>query len=111
MKNKALLGTLAVLFLGFAVPAQADCPLPKAPATIPDGKTADEAEMLAAMNAFKAYNEEVQAFQACLDEASNGQTMHYKSMQAKKLAAVVAELENKAKKFNEQVRIFKARTS
>lgn len=115
MKTKAMLGALALVTFGFCASAQADCPFPKAPATIPDGKTAAEADMLAAMNAFKAYNEEVKAFQACLDAetkekaASGGGTMQFKSMQSKKLAAAVEELEGKAKLFNEQVRIFKAR--
>jgi hypothetical protein len=116
MKMKALLGTIALMSFGFALSAHADCPFPKAPASIPDGKTAAEAEMIAAMQAFKAYNEEVKAFQSCLDEetkekaASGGSTMQFKSMQAKKLAAAVDELEGKAKQFNEQVRIFKARS-
>lgn len=117
LKAKGLLSTVAVLSFGFGVPAHADCPFPKAPATIPDGRTASEAEMIAAMNAFKAYNEEVQAFQVCLDEetkarsASGGGTMAFKAMQAKKYSAALKELEQKANKFNEQVRIFKARSS
>lgn len=117
MKRKALFSTIAVLSLGCATSAYADCPFPKAPATIPDGSTAAEAEMIEAMNAFKAYNEEVKAFQACLDEetkaksAAGAGSMTFKAMQAKKLAAAVDELEEKAKKFNEQVRIFKARSS
>jgi predicted outer membrane protein len=100
-----------------AFTAQADCPYPKAPASVPSGSTATEPEMLAAMQAFKTYNEEVKAFQACLDAeskdkaASGGQTMQFKTMQSKKLAAAVEELESKAKAFNEQVRIFKAKAS
>ena len=95
--------------------AQADCVYPKAPAAIPDGKTASEAEMVAAMQAFKAYNEEVNAFGACLEQetkakaAGTAQLMQLKTMQAKKHNAAVDELQTKAKVFNEQVRIFKAR--
>lgn len=109
---KALLTAAALVSLGLSFSAHAECPFPKAPATIPDGSTASEAEMIAAMNAFKAYNEEVKAFQACLDEEtkSKSATMAFKAMQAKKLAAAVEELETKAKQFNEQVRIFKARS-
>ncbi len=116
MKRKALLCTVASLAFGFCMSAQADCPFPKAPATIPDGSTAAESEMIAAMNAFKAYNEEVKAFQECLDEetraksAAGAGSMTFKAMQAKKLAAAVDELKEKAEKFNEQVRIFKARS-
>ena len=71
--------------------------------------------MLAAMQAFKAYNEEVTAFGACLEEetkskaAGTAQLMQLKTMQAKKHNAAIDELQTKAKLFNEQVRVFKAR--
>lgn len=99
---------------GFATSALAECAFPKAPASIPDGKTASEQEMVAAMNAFKAYNEEVTAFGNCLDEevsnkAGSAQLMQLKTMKTKKLNAAVEELEAKAKLFNQQVRAFKAR--
>lgn len=103
--------TFAVLSLS----AQADCVYPKAPAAIPDGKTASEAEMIGAMTAFKTYDADVKAFGACLDEetkqkaAGTAQLMQMKTMQSKKLNAAVAELQSKAKEFNEQVRVFKAR--
>jgi hypothetical protein len=114
MKTKVLLNAIALMSMGWTFSAQADCPFPKAPETIPDGSTAAEAEMIEAMRAFKAYNEDVKAFQACLDEetksrSAGGSSMSFKTMQSKKLAAAVDELEGKAKKFNEQVRIFKAR--
>lgn len=95
--------------------AQAECIYPKAPATIPNGATATEAEMVAAMNAFKTYNDEVTAFGSCLEEetkskaSSTAQLMQMKTMQVKKQNAAVAELQEKAKAFNEQVRIFKAK--
>ncbi len=109
----AIVATAALT--GFAASAQAECVFPKAPASIPDGKTASEAEMVAAMTAFKAYNEEVTAFGNCLDEevnsksAGSAQLMQLKTMKTKKLNAAVDELQAKAKQFNEQVRIFKAR--
>ncbi|MDY0065952.1 MAG: hypothetical protein RBS02_06175 [Steroidobacteraceae bacterium] len=111
------LKVVAVAAFALAAPfaAQAECPFPKAPASIPDGKTANEAEMVAAMNAFKAYNEAVTAFGVCLEEetkakaAGTAQLMQLKTMQTKKHNAAVAELQEKAAKFNEQVRIFKAR--
>ncbi len=107
---------LAILaFASLSLSAQADCTYPKAPASIPDGKTASEAEMVSAMTAFKAYDAEVKAFGACLDEetkqkaAGTAQLMQIKTMQSKKLNAAVEELQSKAKEFNEQVRVFKAR--
>ncbi len=114
--NRKLLTIGAAFALAFGVAtAQAECAFPKAPATIPDGKTATEQEMVAAMQAFKAYNEEVTAFGACLDEetkskaAGTAQLMQLKTMQTKKHNAAIEELQTKAKLFNEQVRVFKAR--
>lgn len=114
--NRKLLTIGAAFALAFGVAtAQAECAFPKAPASIPDGKTASEAEMVAAMQAFKAYNEEVTAFGACLEEetkskaAGTAQLMQLKTMQTKKHNAAIDELQAKAKLFNEQVRVFKAR--
>jgi hypothetical protein len=114
--NRKLLNLGAVMaFAAFAATAQAECTFPKAPDSIPDGKTASEAEMVTAMNAFKAYNEAVTAFGACLEEetkskaAGTAQLMQLKTMQSKKHNAAIAELQSKAKLFNEQVRAFKAR--
>jgi hypothetical protein len=107
--------TLATIALVASSPALADCSFPKAPASIPDGKVASEAEMVEAMKLFKAYNDEVTAFGACLEEETrskaNGtaQLMQMKSLQMKKHNTAVGELQSKAKLFNEQVRIFKAR--
>lgn len=114
--NRKLLTIGAAFALAFGVAtAQAECAFPKAPATIPDGKTASEPEMVAAMQAFKAYNDEVNAFGACLEEetkskaAGTAQLMQLKTMQTKKHNAAIDELQAKAKLFNEQVRVFKAR--
>lgn len=106
---------MTVTALTFAGAAHADCAFPKAPASIPDGKTATEAEMVAAMAAFKSYNEEVNSFGQCLEQetkdkaAGTAQLMQLKTMQTKKLNAAVNELQSKAKLFNEQVRAYKAR--
>ncbi len=111
MKTSVVIKLAALACLGFGASAQAECAFPKAPATIPDGKTASEPEMIAAMNAFKAYNEEVSAFAKCLEDeaAPGGQSMALKTMKTKKVNAAQEELQAKAKLFNEQVRIFKAR--
>jgi hypothetical protein len=69
------------------------------------------------MKSFKAYNEEVTAFGACLDQetkskaAGTVQLMQLKTLQMKKHNAAVDELQAKAKLFNEQVRIYKARAT
>jgi hypothetical protein len=115
MTTSALLRCIAAFSFLAASSAQADCAFPKAPASIPDGKTASEAEMVAAMAAFKAYNEEVNSFGKCLEQetkdkaAGTAQLMQLKTMQTKKLNTAVDELQARAKQFNEQVRIFKAR--
>jgi signal recognition particle subunit SEC65 len=105
--------TAVLAIAAFSFQAQAECAYPKAPASIPDGKTASEPEMIAAMNAFKAYNDQVTSFGTCLDEevksAAGGNAMAVKTMKAKKIAAAQEELQSKAKVFNEQVRVFKAR--
>jgi predicted outer membrane protein len=107
--------TVALALAAGAVSAQADCSYPKAPAATPNGKTASEAEMVAAMQAFKSYDADVKAFGTCLEQetkeksAGTAQLMQLKTMQTKKLNAAVEELQSKAKEFNEQVRVFKAR--
>ena len=121
MKISASLGiaiaALGIALASFSIAAHADCAYPKAPTAMPDGKTASEAEMIEAMRAFKAYNEEVTAFGACLEQetktksAGTAQLMQLKTLQMKKHNAAVDELQCKAKAFNEQVRLFKARSS
>jgi hypothetical protein len=107
---------LALVSVALSLPAQAgDCVFPKSPDTIPDGRTATEAEMKAATQAFRAYNDEVNAFSACLEEetkakvAGTAQLLQMKTLQAKKHNAAVSELQSKAKAFNEQVRIYNSR--
>jgi hypothetical protein len=121
MKISASLGiaiaALGIALASFSLAAHADCSYPKAPAAMPDGKTASEAEMIEAMKAFKAYNEEVTAFATCLDvetknkAAGTAQLMQLKTLQMKKHNAAVDELQQKAKVFNEQVRLYKARAT
>lgn len=116
MKLKHAKFTAALALSAFSFAVQADCPYPKAPAAVPNGATASEPEMVAAMNAFKAYDADVKAFGACLEQetkdkaAGTAQLMQLKTLQTKKLNAAVDELQSKAKEFNEQVRIFKARS-
>jgi hypothetical protein len=116
MKSRSLKLTGALLLAAASFTAQADCAYPKGPASIPNGKTATEAEMIAAMNAFKEYDAQVKSYGACLEQetkdkaAGTAQLMQLKTMQAKKLNAAVEELQAKAREFNEQVRIFKARS-
>lgn len=115
---KALYVIALTFSLGLATAAHADCAYPKAPEKIPDGSSASEPEMIEAMKAFKAYDADVNAYITCLDAdtkaksaegAPVGTIMQMKSMQAKKQKAAVDELQEKASKFNAQVRAFKSK--
>jgi hypothetical protein len=116
----ALQASLLICMLAWThVSLAANCTHPKAPESIPNGKTAAEAVMVTAMTEFKQYNADVTAYLACLDvdtsdkirEASGATAtiMQIKSMQSKKHNSAVDELQALATKFNEQVRAFKAR--
>ena len=101
--------------------AAAECVYPKSPASIPDGKTATEEEMVAGMRAVKEYNTAVTAYLNCLDmqmqtdltaagaEAPAETVAQIKAINAKRHNAAVEELESHAARFNEQVKVYKAR--
>lgn len=98
--------------------AQADCTYPKPPDNIPDGKSAAEPEMLAAMAAFKQYNTDVDAYLVCLDEETKTKTqeasgasaiVQIKAMQSKKRSSATDERQAKIDEFNKQVRAFKGK--
>ena len=101
--------------------AAAECVYPKAPASIPDGKTATQDEMVAGMRAVKEYNGQVTAYLNCLDmqmqtdltaagaEAPQETIAQIKAINAKRHNAAVEELEAHAARFNEQVKVFKTR--
>ena len=101
--------------------ANAECVYPKAPASIPDGKTASEEEMVTGMKAVKDYNAQVTAYLSCLDmqmqtdisaagaEAPPETIAQIKAINAKRHNAAVEELESHAARFNEQVKAFKGR--
>ena len=88
--------------------ASADCVLPAAPSRIPDGSSATEQEMVAAMRTLKQYNDDVNEYTQCLEfeERRNRITFEeqekHRDLALNTLAAVAGQ-------FNEQVRRFKAR--
>ena len=101
--------------------AAAECVYPKAPGGIPDGNTATEEEMIAGMSAVKDYNAEVTAYLSCLEmqvqtdisaagmEATKETIDQIKAISAKRHNAAVEELQAHAARFNEQVKVYKAR--
>jgi hypothetical protein len=111
--------TLAVIALAASGAAQAACIYPRAPDRLPDGSTATYEEMAAAQKAVQQFNDDINAYNACLDlemvtlERSGAydenRLTELRAMQAKKNNAAVDEVQSVADRFNEQLRIFKAR--
>ena len=113
---------LAALAL-FTVPVHAACTYPTAPTTLPDGATATKEEMIAAQKLVKKFDEEINAYTACIKLEEDAQlakggtklTPEQKSaieqQQAQKNNAAVDDDQKLADRFNEQIRIFKAKGS
>ncbi|MGH8244304.1 MAG: hypothetical protein ACRETY_13270 [Steroidobacteraceae bacterium] len=111
--------TLALIALAAAGAAEATCIYPRAPERVPDGSTATFEEMATAQKAVQQFNEDINAYNSCLDlemaslEKSGAydenRLTELRAMQAKKNNAAVDEVQALADRFNEQLRIFKAR--
>ncbi len=111
--------TFALFALLTAGAAQATCIYPRAPDRVPDGKTASYEEMAAAQKAVQQFNEDINAYNACLDmemtaleqsgQYDENRLTELRAMQAKKNNAAVDEVQAIADQFNEQLRIFKSR--
>jgi hypothetical protein len=100
---------LAASSLAFAATA---CDNPALSVTIPDGKTATFEQMLAAQNEIKTYQAAMNDFVACLDTEIDAQgeetPAEIKSLLVTRHDDAVAEMENVANAFNEQVKAYKA---
>jgi hypothetical protein len=92
-----------------SLPAHADCVLPPAPSKIPDGNTASQQEMLTAMNTLKEYNGDVDTYTKCLEFEAK-QNRLSRSDEERMHNNAVETLQKVAAKFNEQVRMFKAKS-
>jgi hypothetical protein len=120
MKNR-ILSALLVVGLLSAGAAGAECVYPKAPAAVPDGATATQDQMVAGMKSVKDYNAAVTEYLACLEQEMNArveaagadappdQIEQIKAIHNKRHNAAVEELEAHAARFNEQVKVYKAR--
>jgi hypothetical protein len=120
---KAWIPLTFVFAFGFAAHAQATCSYPQSPAAPPDGNTATREEMIAAKHDFDRYNGEMNAYLDCLnlemDAAPKDQTKmttdeKKKADQEAKILvqrhnAAVDELTAVVGRFNEQLKIFKAK--
>jgi hypothetical protein len=110
---------LVLTMLAATGAAEATCIYPRAPDRVPDGSTATYEEMAAAQKSVQQFNNDIDAYNACLDlematlEKSGTydetRLAELRAMQAKKNNAAVDEVQALADRFNEQLRIFKAR--
>jgi hypothetical protein len=106
-----------------AAPVYAECPYPQAPTKIPDGATATLEEMVAGQKAVGAYQKAINEYTACIDKelddaiAKGGdklkpeQKTDMQRVEAQKHNAAVDQLQAIADRFNEQVKVYKARTA
>jgi hypothetical protein len=118
---------LTLLFaLGSAAHSQASCSYPRAPDAPPDGATATKDQMIAAKHDFDRYNSDMNAYLDCIkleidssvpkdvsklspDEKKKAD--EHQKVLAQKNNAAVDELQANVGRFNEQLKIFKAKNS
>jgi hypothetical protein len=119
---KALSAIAALTAL--AGPVYADCSYPPPPTKLPDGNTASMEEMLEAKKAVTQYNKDINAYVACIklehetavSKVGQNPTPEQKEdmkrmedVEIQKNNAAVDQLQSVADRFNEQVRIYKAK--
>ena len=114
---------LAIAFATATAAAYADCPYPQAPTKIPDGATATLEQMVAGQKEVNAYQKAINDYTACIDKelddalAKGGdklkpeQKQDMQRVEAQKHNAAVDQLQAIADRFNEQVKVYKARTA
>ena len=114
---------LAIAFATATAAAYADCPYPQAPTKLPDGATATLEQMVAGQKEVAAYQKAINDYTACIDKelddniAKEGDKLKPKDkeqmqrMEAQKHNAAVDQLQSVADRFNEQVKVYKARTA
>ena len=106
-----------------AAAAHADCPYPVPPDKAPDGANATMQDMLAGQKAVTEYNTAVTAYVACVDKETNDaiakagdqlkpeQKADMERVRDRKHDAAIDQLQKVADRFNEQVKIFKAKAA
>jgi hypothetical protein len=119
---KALLAIAFTAALGTGA-AYAECSYPPAPANLPDGRTATMEEMVAGQKAVKEYDTAIKSYVTCIDKelddsiAKAGdqlkpqQKSDMQHVEAQKHNAAIDQLQAVADRFNEQVKVFKARSA
>jgi hypothetical protein len=118
MKVFSVLAATAALS---AAAAYADCPYPSAPDKLPDGASATLQEMLAGQKAVADYNKAINDYVACIDKELDEaivkagdklkpeQKADMQRVEAQKHNAAIDQLQSVADRFNEQVKVYKAK--
>jgi phage-related tail protein len=118
MKALTALALTAALSAGAAY---ADCPYPTAPDKLPDGQSATLDEMVAGQKSVKAYDKAINDYVGCIDKevadqiAKAGDSLKpeqkadMQKVETQKHNAAIDQLQQIADRFNEQVKVFKAR--
>ena len=117
------LACLLVLASALSSTAWADCAYPRAPGKLPDGNAATREEMVAAKKVVDQYNTDMTAYLGCLKTehdaalAKQGASLSEEQKQqmsarvTQKNDAAVDELQDVVGRFNEQLRVFKAKNA
>jgi len=118
MKARIAAAALAALMAG---PVHADCPYPAPPEKIPDGNTATLSEMVAVKKQVADYDAAIGVYLDCIkqehqdavaragDKITDKQREDLEHMETSRHNAAVAQLQGIADRFNEQVRVYKAK--
>jgi hypothetical protein len=119
---KALFAIAAMASLT-AGTAYADCSYPPPPEHLPDGNTATLEEMIAAQKAVKEYDKAINAYVSCIqleksdavtkagDKLTKEQAADLERVEVQKHNAAIDQLQSVADRFNEQVKVYKAKNA
>lgn len=117
---------LALAWGTVASVAHADCAYPRSPDAPPDGNTATREQMIAAKHDFDRYNTEMNTYLDCLNQQIKDTTPkdpsklsadekkkidEQQKILVQKNNAAVDELQTNVGRFNEQLKIFKAKNN
>jgi hypothetical protein len=121
---KSIYAAAALAALAFAAsPVFAECTAPTAPQSIPDGNTATLQQMLAGKKAVGDFNTATNAYLDCLKnehqaalaaagpKVSDDQKAKLDKNETDKHNAAVDQLQGVADRFNEQIRVYKAKSA
>ena len=119
---KLFIATAALVVLT-AGPVYAECPYPSPPEKIPDGNTASLNEMVTVKKQVSDYDAAIGVYLDCIkqehedavakggDKLTDKQKQDLDHMETSRHNAAVAQLQSIADRFNEQVRIYKAKNA